>query len=185
MKNQGSCGSCYAFAFITLLEAQNAFQFTYAANLSEQQIVDCSTYDSGCGGGYFTNTFWYFSNNPSLWRSNYAVSYPYKQKASTCAFKDTTSIVLLNFQNWPMQAFLLIAPPLCNKYWLRTDLSGYRFSSVILQQRQITILCASFIHIVVAFCNHQVAQQRCHQQIMLWSLSVMVLMQRLAFLSGK
>ena len=89
MKNQGSCGSCYAFAFITLFEAQNAFQFKTTANLSEQQIVDCSTYDSGCGGGYFTNTFWYFSNNPSLWRSNYAVSYPYKQKASTCAFKTT------------------------------------------------------------------------------------------------
>lgn len=86
MRNQGSCGSCYAFAFITLLEAQQAFYFRTISSLSEQQLVDCSTSDNGCSGGYFTNTFSYFSKN--LWRSNGATAYPYKQKMNKCIFKN-------------------------------------------------------------------------------------------------
>jgi len=86
VKNQGSsCGSCYAFAFIALLEAQYAFEFQTSANLSEQQIVDCSTLDNGCNGGYFTRTFTYFQKD--AWQSNTEVSYPYKAIVGTCKFK--------------------------------------------------------------------------------------------------
>ncbi len=86
MKNQGNCGSCYAFAFISLLEAQYAFQLKSSANLSEQQMVDCSTRDAGCNGGYFTNTFYYLTNN--AYQVDSEVSYPYEQKAASCAFKN-------------------------------------------------------------------------------------------------
>jgi hypothetical protein len=55
--------------------------------LSEQQIVDCSIWDAGCNGGYFTNTFWYLKNN--TWQVNSGLSYPYKAKAAKCAFKST------------------------------------------------------------------------------------------------
>jgi hypothetical protein len=50
-------------------------------------MVDCSTYDNGCNGGYFTNTFWYLQNN--IWQVNSELSYPYKAKAAKCAFKST------------------------------------------------------------------------------------------------
>jgi hypothetical protein len=85
VKNQGKCGSCYAFAFVTLLEAQYAFQLKTGTDLSEQQMVDCSTLDHGCNRGYFTNTFTYLSNNN--WQVNSEISYPYKQKAAKCTFK--------------------------------------------------------------------------------------------------
>jgi hypothetical protein len=78
VKNQGNCGSCYAFAFVTLLEAQYAFQLKTGSDLSEQQMVDCSTLDHRCNGGYFTNTFTYLSNNN--WQVNSEISYPYTQK---------------------------------------------------------------------------------------------------------
>jgi hypothetical protein len=51
-------------------------------------MVDCSFWDSGCNGGYFTNTFYYLKNN--TWQVNSEVSYPYKaKKAAKCAFKST------------------------------------------------------------------------------------------------
>jgi hypothetical protein len=50
-------------------------------------MVDCSTQDHGCNGGYFTNTFNYLKTNS--WQVNGDYYYPYKAKASTCAFKST------------------------------------------------------------------------------------------------
>ncbi|CAF1012865.1 unnamed protein product [Rotaria sordida] len=84
-KSQGKCGSCYAFAFISLLEFQYTLQSKSSINLSEQQIVDCSIDDNGCGGGYFSNTFKYFQNN--IWKVNGAPYYPYKGINGACAFK--------------------------------------------------------------------------------------------------
>ncbi len=48
-------------------------------------MVDCSFWDAGCNGGYFTNTFYYLKNN--RWRVNGGSSYPYNAKAAKCAFK--------------------------------------------------------------------------------------------------
>jgi hypothetical protein len=47
-------------------------------------MVDCSPYDAGCNGGYFTNTFWYLQHN--IWQVNSELSYPYTAQAATCAF---------------------------------------------------------------------------------------------------
>ena len=63
MKNQDNCGSCCAFARVTLLDVQYAFRLKTSASLSEQQIVDCSPLDNCYDDGYFTNTFQYLANN--------------------------------------------------------------------------------------------------------------------------
>jgi C1A family cysteine protease len=42
VKNQGSCGSCYAFATTTVLESNYAISNGTLWNLSEQQVIDCS-----------------------------------------------------------------------------------------------------------------------------------------------
>lgn len=85
VKDQGFCGSCYAFAIIALFEAQYAFHYGQTVSMSDQQIIDCSTGDFGCVGGYFSTSFnyvhsygWYLDSNSS---------YPYKAVASTCAAK--------------------------------------------------------------------------------------------------
>ncbi|CAF1474251.1 unnamed protein product [Adineta steineri] len=87
IKDQGNCGSCYTFAFISLLEFQYAVQLKASQSLSEQQMVDCSTKDNGCNGGYFTNTFTYLQNN--LLQVNTESYYPYKAVKNTCIFKAT------------------------------------------------------------------------------------------------
>ena len=51
-KNQGSCGSCWAFASVGAMESHllKAFEFG-PTDLSEQQQVSCNTSMSGCCGG--------------------------------------------------------------------------------------------------------------------------------------
>merc|ERR1712048_75907 len=52
IKNQGQCGSCWAFSTVGTLES--AWQISNGAlySLAEQQLVDCDKSDNGCSGGW-------------------------------------------------------------------------------------------------------------------------------------
>lgn len=53
VKNQGSCGSCWAFAGIAAMEsAVMKVNGSQAPDLSEQQIVSCDARSHGCSGGW-------------------------------------------------------------------------------------------------------------------------------------
>ena len=54
VRNQGSCGSCYAFASMALVEARIriASNLTNQVILSTQDPVSCSEYAQGCDGGF-------------------------------------------------------------------------------------------------------------------------------------
>lgn len=53
IRNQGSCGSCYAFASMALAEARFRVQTNNKQRpvFSTQDIVECSSYSQGCEGG--------------------------------------------------------------------------------------------------------------------------------------
>ena len=59
IKNQGNCGSCWAFSTTGALEGLNYVVNKDSTPLSEQQLVDCSKLNSGCGGGYMPLAFQY------------------------------------------------------------------------------------------------------------------------------
>ncbi|CAH8542537.1 unnamed protein product [Schistosoma intercalatum] len=54
IRNQGVCGSCYAFASAAALEARIRLvsNFSEQPILSPQAVVDCSPYSEGCNGGF-------------------------------------------------------------------------------------------------------------------------------------
>ncbi|ETV69657.1 hypothetical protein H257_14681 [Aphanomyces astaci] len=49
--NQGSCGSCWAFASIGTVETAHCIATGELLDLSEQQLVSCDKKNSGCNGG--------------------------------------------------------------------------------------------------------------------------------------
>lgn len=83
VKDQGSCGSCYAFSAISAVESAYAIKTGKLYNLSEQQIVDCSGKfgNGGCSGGLMRNVFNY-GTKVALCPAH---EYPYVGKAGKCA----------------------------------------------------------------------------------------------------
>jgi len=67
VKNQGHCGSCWAFSTTGALEGRYAIhQHMPPVELSEQELVDCSTQNNGCNGGLMDYGFAYAENNNGL-----------------------------------------------------------------------------------------------------------------------
>ncbi len=63
IKNQGACGSCWAFSATGSLESAYAISNGVLPNLSEQNLVDCTYSRDGCGGGFYTTAWNYIKTN--------------------------------------------------------------------------------------------------------------------------
>jgi hypothetical protein len=55
IKDQGSCGSCWAFAAVGLLECMVLKKDGIEVDLSEQYMLSCNPWGWGCGGGFWPN----------------------------------------------------------------------------------------------------------------------------------
>jgi cathepsin L len=85
VKNQGSCGSCWAFSTTGGMEGAYMLKYGSAMVFSEQQLVSCDTdgEDQGCNGGLMDNAFQYIAANGLATEE----SYPYASssgKAPKC-----------------------------------------------------------------------------------------------------
>lgn len=82
VKNQGSCGSCWAFSTVSSVESENAIVNNKLVNLSPQELVDCSSDygNKGCNGGLMEYGF-HFIMDKGLCSDK---DYPYKGHDETC-----------------------------------------------------------------------------------------------------
>jgi len=88
VKNQGQCGSCWAFS--TTGGMEGAWQIATGAltSMSEQQLVDCSTENAGCNGGDMGLAFT-FAGTTSVATE---ATYPYKGVGGSCKTSYSTAI---------------------------------------------------------------------------------------------
>ena len=81
VKDQGSCGSCWSFAATGSLESAWAQAGNPLTTFSEQQLMDCSTANNGCGGGMAYRAFQYLEESGGIMTEE---DYPYTARDGTC-----------------------------------------------------------------------------------------------------
>jgi len=107
IKNQGQCGSCWAFSTTGNIEGQWFLAGNKLVGLSEQNLVDCDhectiydgqkSCDAGCDGGLQPNAYTYVIKNNGI---DSEASYPYTCVDGTCHF--SSSNVAARIKNFTM-----------------------------------------------------------------------------------
>jgi len=86
VKDQGQCGSCWAFSIVGNLEGVYHIKHKELRLFSEQQIVDCDKKDFGCGGGWMEWGMQYIQEQGGI---ELQENYPYKGIDDQCTFDKT------------------------------------------------------------------------------------------------
>nr|ABW24657.1 cathepsin L [Fasciola hepatica] len=85
VKDQGQCGSCWAFSAVGAIEGQYVKKFRNRMLFSEQQLVDCTKRfgNHGCSGGWMENAYRYLKDS-GLETASY---YPYQAWEYQCQYR--------------------------------------------------------------------------------------------------
>jgi len=93
VKDQGQCGSCWAFSAVSSTESANYIQkkMSSAPSYSEQQLVDCaggSYGNQGCNGGLMDNAFDYIKDYPLETEADYG----YTAQDGSCRYQSSKGV---------------------------------------------------------------------------------------------
>jgi len=128
VKNQGQCGSCWAFSATETVESFHFLAGNSIPVLGPQQIVDCDTTCYGCDGGWTYLAFQYLI---SAGGQDTEAAYPYTGETDNCAFKPAAvaakiskwGYVTQNEDETAMATFLVASGPLS----VCVDASSWQF----------------------------------------------------------
>jgi C1A family cysteine protease len=82
VKDHGSCGICWDFSVVVVVEEINQIVTNQLISLSEQELVDYDTSSKKvCNGGLMDNSFQFIVNNGGI---DNEVDYPYRAQDGVC-----------------------------------------------------------------------------------------------------
>ena len=126
VKNQGECGSCWAFAVNAAIESLYLIEKGEKLDLSEQELVDCAP-DMNCDGGWNDVTFKYIVENGITTESKY----PYLEVEGNCQDITEDRIEISEYKNiasMDMKGFLevLSKQPIAVALQVENDFLDYK-----------------------------------------------------------
>ncbi|CAB3237722.1 unnamed protein product [Arctia plantaginis] len=93
VKDQGACGSCWAFSSIAHIESQYFLKHGNLTEFAEQQLVDCEKKCFGCLGGYMSLAYKGLKEGKGLMTEK---DYPYMAKQSKCQFDPSKAVAKIS-----------------------------------------------------------------------------------------
>uniref|UniRef100_A0A1D1YJG8 Cysteine proteinase RD21a n=1 Tax=Anthurium amnicola TaxID=1678845 RepID=A0A1D1YJG8_9ARAE len=99
VKNQGRCKSCWAFSAVAAIEGINQICTDKLITLSEQQILDCEMWETGCCKvGYTHYAYEYVIMNRGLDTDR---NYPYHKKKEKCKWNSVNAASITQYEFIP------------------------------------------------------------------------------------
>jgi len=93
VKDQGQCGSCWAFSATEAVESSWFFAGHALPTLAPQQIVDCDKTDGGCNGGDTPTAYKYVESAGGM---ETEAEYPYHATDGSCKFSSSKVVASIS-----------------------------------------------------------------------------------------